>query len=111
MKLSFSALSLPALITAALTAVFHISAAFAQPVAVQEADLDKWIAKNNAYVKLLNETLRASDSHAHWNIPAPSRAGSPTGASLAPDVTHLHTRQATRLFRPLLGVTIPPRAP
>jgi len=64
MKLSFSTLSFSALIAAALAAALHISAAFAQPVEVQEADLDKWIAKNNAYVKLLNETLRASDS---WN--------------------------------------------
>lgn len=59
MKLSFSAL-----IAAAFAATLHISAAFAQAVQVQEADLDKWIAKNNTYVKLLNESLRASDS---WN--------------------------------------------
>ena len=45
-------------------ASFHVVAATAQGYEVQEADLDKWIAKNNAYVKLLNESLRARDS---WN--------------------------------------------
>jgi hypothetical protein len=45
-------------------ASFHTVAAAAQGYEVQEADLDKWIAKNNAYVKLLNESLRARDS---WN--------------------------------------------
>jgi hypothetical protein len=37
---------------------------YAQGYEVSENDLDKWIAKNNAYVKLLNESLRARDS---WN--------------------------------------------
>lgn len=61
MKLSFSAF-----IVAALAATLHISPAFAQSYQVQEADLDKWIAKNNAYVKLLNESLRASDSWSRY---------------------------------------------
>lgn len=52
---------LPAAIFAAS---LHIVTAAAQGYEVQEADLDKWIAKNNAYVKLLNESLRARDS---WN--------------------------------------------
>ncbi len=61
MKLAFSALA-----AAALAAILHISTAFAQGYQVQEADLDKWIAKNNAYVKLLNESLRASDSWSRY---------------------------------------------
>ena len=53
------------IVAAALfAAIFHSVAAAAQGYEVQEADLDKWITKNNAYVKLLNESLRASDS---WN--------------------------------------------
>lgn len=52
------------LIAAAFIAILHVSAACAQGYEVSEADLDKWIAKNNAYVKLLNESLRARES---WN--------------------------------------------
>jgi hypothetical protein len=56
---------LRAIVAAVLFAAsFHAVAAAAQGYEVQEADLDKWIAKNNAYVKLLNESLRARDS---WN--------------------------------------------
>jgi hypothetical protein len=47
-----------------LAASLQSVAASAQGYEVQEADLDNWIAKNNAYVKLLNESLRARDS---WN--------------------------------------------
>jgi hypothetical protein len=49
--------------TAAFVIILQASA-YAQTYEVSEADLDKWIAKNNAYVKLLNESLRARDS---WN--------------------------------------------
>lgn len=40
----------------------QLASAAAQGFDVQEADLDPWITKNNAYVKLLNESLRARDS-------------------------------------------------
>ena len=54
---------LRAIVAAVLFAAsFHAVAAAAQGYEVQEADLDKWITKNNAYVKLLNESLRARDS-------------------------------------------------
>ena len=54
---------LRAIVAAVLFAAsFHTVAAAAQGYEVQEADLDKWITKNNAYVKLLNESLRARDS-------------------------------------------------
>ncbi len=56
---------LRSIVAAALFAAsLHTVAAHAQGYEVQEADLDRWIAKNNAYVKLLNESLRARDS---WN--------------------------------------------
>ncbi|MES1148517.1 MAG: DUF3829 domain-containing protein, partial [Bradyrhizobium guangdongense] len=45
-------------------ALFQVSTAAAQGYDVQESDLDQWVSKNNAYVRLLNESLRGIDS---WN--------------------------------------------
>ncbi len=52
--------------TAVLALSLHVIPALAQTYDVQEADLDKWIAKNNAYVKILNESLRAKDSWSRY---------------------------------------------